>query len=379
MNGAALLSLVVTLAPPGGVVLDRAVPKLLIGRQFQDALQQPLSAEWKNVPLRGVLRRISEARATAVLLDRGIDPTAITNVQFQRIPLRDALKTIARKNRAGLSVVGNSVYIGPTSATKKLRTLIRLRQQERSDRSRRLSATRRRQLVARRTVHWNDLDRPADLIEQIAGKYRLTVSGLDRVPHDLWAGATLPDATVSEALSLVLIQFDLTFSWTEHLAGIRIVSAPKRVTIEKSYRPRHRSVVVAVRRWREEIPGIDVTPAGKSVLVRGTVEQHEALAALLHPRKRRPGGKAAPPGRRTFTLRVNRVPLDAIMKKFEAAGYTFRYDPRSLRTAGIRLDSKVSLDIKDAMPQSLFTALFKQVGLTVQVEGQTVRLVPKSE
>ena len=42
-------------------------------------------------------------------------------------PLRDMVSALARKVDAGMSVVGNVVYVGPTDSAKKLRTLVELR------------------------------------------------------------------------------------------------------------------------------------------------------------------------------------------------------------------------------------------------------------
>ena len=64
------------------------------------------------------------------------------------------------------------------------------------------------------------------IVEQIAGRYKLKVKDLDRVPHDVWAHATLPSVNSYEALSLVLIQFDLTFQWNNDASTIQIVPLP---------------------------------------------------------------------------------------------------------------------------------------------------------
>src|ERR1700732_4914824 len=76
------------------------------------------------------------------------------------------------------------------------------------------------------TISWEDLERPAEIVSRIGQQFGLTIVGLEQVPHDLWAGAAIPDATVCEALSLVLNQFDLTFERLPGGAGVRLVRTP---------------------------------------------------------------------------------------------------------------------------------------------------------
>ena len=186
------------------VVINRPVPSMHTGRNFKAALSNALTASWRNVNVRTILRGVSEDRKIAILLDRRIDPTQELVVDINDLSVQEAIERIAKQVSAKVSVVGNSLYVGPSHGTPKLRTLIELRSQELLDVSS-LPKGRRFELVNRRTMHWNDLDRPVDLIGRIADRYKLKVEGLDGIGHDLWAGSTLPNVNAAEALSLVLI------------------------------------------------------------------------------------------------------------------------------------------------------------------------------
>lgn len=362
-------------------ILDRPVPPRAIGGELQAALDEPFAAAWEAIPLRTLLRAIAGHRHVALLLDRRLDPTQPVTFRAAEGSLWAALQGIAAAVGAEARRVGNVVCIGPPDSVSKLRTLVALREQELLTRRRGLPVARQRQLTDEQTVHWNDLDRPADILRQIGEQFALRIDGLDAVPHDLWAAATLPAVRADEALTLVLGQFDLTFEWTDTADGVRIVPMPERVELEKSYHPRGMTATVAAGRWPQEFPGLTATAHGSEVVVRGTAEQHEALEELLHPHpkpKPTPTAGAATLARHLpSTARVQDVPAAALLKRLEETGVRFEYDPAALKAAGVDLTRRMALDVKDATPDEFLQALCKPLGLKYEVDGLTVRLAPR--
>ena len=363
-------------------VLDRPVPPRIVSTKLEKTLDQAFSPSWNNVELRTILRSISRAGQIAILLDRRIDPTVILAVDFNNQTIRTGLEEIAERVSAGATVAGNTVMIGPPESMAKLRTLVKLRFDELSDKSLKLPKRRRFNLSRRRTIHWNDLDRPRDLIQQIAARYRLEIRGLEKVPHDLWAAATLPKVNCGEALSLILIQFDLTFAWTERAAGIEIVPVPQHVAIEKAYQPRGKTAKAAVRQWQQFIKGLQAEVKGERVIVRGTVEQHEAVRDLLKPSRKRKRSKAAsrpiPLRQQMFTkARFIRQPANAILKKLQSDGIIVKYDAKLLDAAGIDLNQQITVDVKRVTADELFQAICDPLGLKFSIDDMTVTLTPK--
>jgi len=214
------------LAPPPDVQLERPVPKRKTGGNFQQALSDRVTMEWQNVPLRKVLRSLSQTQGISFLLDRRIDPTQKPKLQLKRVSLMDAVNAIAKAAGGRAVVVGNVVYIGPEKPAALLIPLLTQRAAELRRLSQTLQADQRRRLARKATVHWNDLDRPREILKTIGETFGLTVSGLEQIPHDLWASATLPAVSRTQALSLILIQFDSTFRWKPKAAGVEIVPIP---------------------------------------------------------------------------------------------------------------------------------------------------------
>src|SRR5262249_18733220 len=156
-------------------------------------------------------------------------------------------------------------YLGPKDSAEKIRTLVALRTQELADAQLRVAKQRRTDLLHPDTVRWDDLATPAEILRQLALQHCWQVAGIQVVPHVLWAKAVLPDASPIEALSLVLIQFDLTFAWTTGGEGIQLTPVPKSVAIERTYTPPKMSAVEAAQRWREAIPGLIAESRGGKV------------------------------------------------------------------------------------------------------------------
>lgn len=56
------------------------------------------------------------------------------------------------------------------------------------------------------------------MLKEVADKFKIEIDGLDQRPHDLWAKTSLPQVTATEALSLLLVQFDSTFEFVSDRA-----------------------------------------------------------------------------------------------------------------------------------------------------------------
>jgi len=355
------------------------------GVGFQVELKKPISGSWSFVEYRGVLERISTSRQVAILLDRRIDPSQELNIDIDEPSLSAALENIGKRSGAGLSLLKSLAYLGPPRSAAILRTLIELRLDELFSISKELPKGRHFKLAERRLVTWDDLTEPAEVLQLIAKRYQLKIEGLDQIPYDQWAGGNLPMVNSLEAFSLVLIQFDLTFEWLEKAAGIRIVPLPRNVGVVKEYSPRNMTAQTALKKLGAEFAGLNAEIRGRKVRVFATVERHEAVNSLLRPgfkstKKPQPtAGKAPVPlSRRRFDkLKVDRVPVLALMQKLQQSQIQFEFDAEKMKKAGIDFNQRITLDLKAATAEEVFRAMFDPIGVSFQIEGVTVTLGPK--
>lgn len=216
------------MAPPE-IILDRPVPKYSTSGRFKQTLKQTFTFRWRRVVLREILTTFSDEYEISILLDRRIDPDQLTQGTLKDIPLQQGIESIAKQAKARVQVVANTLYIVPLSSVGNIEATIRNRKGELLAllKNKQFPRLRRSKLTRRNTIHWNDLDTPREIVTKITKRYGLKVNGLDQIPHDLWATATLPDISCYEALSLVLNQYDLTFKWSDNASAIEIVPLTK--------------------------------------------------------------------------------------------------------------------------------------------------------
>ena len=363
---------------PSTGTAERPVVEFLTGPKFQLELDQATSGTWANVELRGLLVTLASQRRVAILLDRRIDPSIRMPLEIVNRSLRDGLKEIAVKVSAQVSVPENVVYVGPAAAVQRLRTLIELRSAELQSKSQPVSERRRTELTKRQTVTWDDLDTPDDILNKIAGQYRLEIRHAELVPHDLWAGNTLPSVTAAEALSLVLVQWNLTFAWIDGGQGIELVPVPEKVIVERRPRVKGRTAADLQKAVAEQFPDLEAQVDGGEFVVRGTVEEQEEVVALLNPSTRKPATPAVAPLRqRKFTLNFKRAPVRAVMQELERSKVVFVYDAAALASAGVDLDQTVDLSLDNASADEFFKKLFTPLKLSFEIDNVTVKLSPK--
>jgi hypothetical protein len=350
------------------------------GRRFAAAMEQPISGSWKGVPLRSILRRLSHEGEVALLLDRRVDPEQPVRIETGDRPLRVAVNEVAQATQLSVTRVGNCLIVAPAAPVLRLRTLIAMREAELGKAS--VSSPGLDRLRTQRaTIAWEDLERPSEIVGRIGRLFGISIAGIDQIPHDLWAGATIPEATASEALSLVLNQFDLTFEWTPREAGVRLVPVPAHIAIERTYALHGKPAGPTLRTLQSAIDGLDAQTRGNKLIVRGTIEQHEMVASLL----RGSGGPSSKSKlqstsieKQSFQLQAGGVSLRELFVELKKQGLPLEYDASLLKRAGIDLERKVDVDLPRLPAATFLTRLLDPYGLTYRFERGTVVVFPKS-
>ncbi len=177
------------------------------GAALEQRLAGNVSLQFANSPMRQAIRRISEAKQVAILLDRRVDPGQKLDITLKDVSLESALQAIARRSGLGMSRLGNVVYFGPAPVAKRLRAVAAALEKD----VRRLPSAAQRKYLSPKRLAWDDLASPRDLLTELARQNGLKIDGLEKMPHDLWASADLPAISLIDRLTLIAIQFDLTF------------------------------------------------------------------------------------------------------------------------------------------------------------------------
>jgi len=367
---------------------DDSPARLLTGKPFEDALSQAVSISWQERRLRSGLNQLAEAREVAILLDRRIDPEQAMTLGLSRIPLRDILRTIATECDARVSIVGSTVYIGPPETAGKLRTIVELLSAQLAGTDSVADTKRSFQLLRRSNVIWQDLDRPADIVASVCreAELQMTISNAvaeklsqnaSPIPHDLWASGTVPSSTVTEKLTLLLAQFDLSFEWQPGASSVQLVPMPEQPTvartwsISRSKRKRATELLPRLRPYNAQVNGTRLTATA-------TVEQLEEIDRLLYP-ERYPNAATprSPKGDLRFTFEI-RAQIGSLLKALpEKSDIRFNYNEAALKAAGVDLARGVEMKMNNTTLPELCEALFKDSGIAWKIDGNTVTLSPE--
>lgn len=287
-------------------------------------LDDPVQASWTRVPLRDWADRATRLAGMPVIVDRRLDPTKPITLDARGEPLGAVLERVAATLAAVVEPLASTIRIVPADR----RGAATAAEAARTAAVARLPARIRTALARRAAWSWPAAARPRDLVAAAAVDAGLTVTGLDDIPHDHLAAASLPPLTLAERLDLVLANYDLRIDWTA-TGGV-------------------------------------VVPLGAGV------EGQAAARPAAVPRRRVPRGPAA--AREVFSLRLA-APLDqAIAALAGRLGLTPEIDAASLAARGIAAGEIVRVDIQDASRDELLDAVVKPLGLSWAIDDTRLRV-----
>jgi len=341
----------------------------LTGTTLRKQLDQPVSFTWSGTPLRKALENLSQLQQVAVYIDRRVDPGREVELACDNRPLKEAFGLLAQHTHLGVCLFGPIVYFGPADYTARLRTLAELRRED----LRKLPSAVGRQFSSAKRMQWDDFAQPRKLIEQLGQASGIEISGADRIPHDLWAGADLPPLALIDRFTLLLGQFGLTFKISADAKTITLVPIPDDLALVRDY-PGGRQPKVVAKKFSALVPNARIKVVGKKVFVRGLLEDHERLR---DGPKSSGQPKSAPTelDKQRFTVREAKGPVRELINQLAGQlKLEVRVDRKALEQAGISLDQRVTFSVTDATVDELLQAVLKPAGLTFRRDGQVLEI-----
>jgi hypothetical protein len=341
----------------------------LTGPELIQRLSDPIDLVWSEDPMRNALASLARVQNVAVLIDRRVDPGRKITLSLKQSPLGESLAAIAMTGELGVTLAGPLAYFGPVGPTAKLRTLIFLREEE----ARKLPSAAAKIFFQAKPLAWADFSRPREILERLGRENQLSISGLESIPYDLWAAADLPPMTLVERLSILAVQYDLTFNYSSESNRIELVPAPRDIRLVRSY-PGGRKPEQAAKRFAELAPQAEIEVVGDKVIVKGLLEDHQRIEA-----PRPPPGRASAKNTASnlddkgFTLTVTEQPIGPFLKQLaKQLGLQLQMDESALERAGIALDRRVSFKVEDATIDELLQAAIKETPLKFRRQGHVL-------
>ncbi|AMV21238.1 hypothetical protein [Planctomyces sp. SH-PL14] len=349
--------------------VDAADP-WLAGSSVSAALEEPCLALFNKKPIRLALRDLSGQLRIAMVLDRRCDPNRTVTLADNRLSLKEALAAAAEQSGTAMTTVGSVLYFGPPESAGALRTMAELRRME-------LTASppkRRAELARPREVAWADLAEPREVLDRLTRPAGLRVLNPEQLPYDLMAEETLPQSSTVESLTLFCAQFGLGFEWSENAAAIRLVPFPAAATITRPHPVPAARMKEITGQIRSAWPELAVTTTAGKVEFAGRIEQHEQVEEWIRPASKpvRPKPKPVDLSRKRLTFRVAQTPARDVLKALEATGLAFDV------AEGIDLDTRLSLELRDATPAEVVEAIAAQLRAVSEIDGTTARLKPEA-
>lgn len=361
-----LVGLVISLTT--ALPVDAADP-WLAGSSVSAALDEPCLALFHKKPIRLALRDLSGQLRIAMVLDRRCDPNRTVTLADNRHSLKEALSSAAEQSGTATATVGSVIYFGPPETVAALRTVAELRRME-------LTASppkRRAELARPREIAWADLAEPREVLDRLTRPAGVRVLNPELLPYDLLAEQTLPQSSTVDSLTLFCAQFGLGFEWADNAAAIRLVPFPTAATLTRPHPVPAAKMKEIAGQIREAWPELAVTTTAGKVQFAGRLEQHEQVEEWIRPAPRtvRPKPKPVDLSRKRLTFRVAQTPARDVLKALEATGLMFDV------AEGIDLDTRLSLELRDATPAEVVEAIAAQLGAASEIDGTTARLKPE--
>jgi hypothetical protein len=329
---------------------------------------------WDRVPLGDAITRLTDVLKVDVIVDRRVDPTQRVSLTARDASAAEILDQLAQVKSLGVSHLGDLLYLGPRKTADELRTLAAVRAREVAS----LPDGERAALDRKRATSWPRLTEPRKLIVGLLGKRGWGTRQEELIPHDLWPAGRLPALSLVDQLTVLLAEFDLTFRLVPGHRTVEIVPIEDPVQLSRRYRwPAGSPADVHV--LQQQLPEVSVRVEGESLEVVGRLEDHERLEDVLRGQGR--GHNPARPkreSRRVFTLNVENQPVGNVLRQLERQlGLTIVVDDAVVRAAGLSLDQRVSLTVREVDLDELLEAITAPAGLDYERDAQRVKVLPR--
>ncbi len=341
------------------------------GGEFRQAWNSPVRARLDQEPLRQAMQRLCSTAKIAWTVDRRLDPDQVVTWTAEKaVPLSEFLPELLGTIQADCVVVGDTVIVGPEDSIQWLRTLAEI---QRTELLAKAGAAKLVQSLGRPLdVNWNELAEPKLLVIELAQRAKVSLTGADLIPYDLWDSGDLVGLSPGEALTVFASQYDLRLQWE---AGGQAALVPLKLPVTVS-----RLIPVADAKReaaRVQFPDLATAPEGKSWRVSGRVEELETFELWLKgkaqpsPRPRQP---ASDWRTRKFTFKVENASLIDVLNGFKQQGTAIHWNEQALLDAGVDLKVKLKIDLQGASADEFLSAICHpaKIKYVITAEGATI-------
>ena len=336
-------------------------------RQSLAVLNSPGLATFENRPLGECLRKFAELCHVAIWIDRRVDISRLvsivgvgTNEPTESKTTLGRLVAIAKAGGADAGLIENVVYVGPADRVAIVqRAAVRLHNEIMTQRK----AIPNGEHVELRTLSWEELTTPADLLDNIQKRWAVKV--ISELPHDLMHAGELPSSTLATQLSLLHAGFDLQ---VECESSGQFKANP--LVLESSWKADYSDKELQTGRLtsaRRDFPNASMQTRGKISTVIGPTGFHLRLLAVRVSTNRNTEPK--------FTIPEFRAPLERVIgdlaKHLNMQVEWSKDVPQSKR------QTIVTFGVSEAKTaDGILQQIAAESGLRIRRQQQTIEVLP---
>lgn len=343
---------------------------LLTGTEARESLRQLRSVTLKSVPFAQAVSNLQQSLRYAIVVDHTIDPDQPMTLATGLLQSDQLLRRLAVSIGADVSFTDHFAFVGRPESVKRLRTIMELRRTDLRLLRTKLSSDVYRRCFEQSGNGWPDLMRPDRYVREQVLAVGLKLPDSETLPHDLWRSQTLPALEFVERVTVVLNQFDLTFSVSDE-GDVRLVPVDERPFLRRRVRvPSDRKAIVESLLETDDSV-VQANWSGSRVTIDGTVEVIERVEAMI----RNETEATATSDLRTqrFTMAIpSGSTVFRVIESLKASGVDVRLEGSSENLKQQFLQQNVELEAEGMLGSEFFLALFKADGVTVSVEADHV-------
>ncbi|MEX1040159.1 MAG: hypothetical protein WDZ51_05995 [Pirellulaceae bacterium] len=341
------------------------------GADLTKSLSLPTDVLWEDRTLRDAVQRLAETQGVAIFLDRRIDPDQPLTLALRNKPIIEVIEAIAQELNSGVCRIGDVHYIGPVETAKRLPTVSEIQ----AEFARGHRAHEVQSLVRSERVEWPMLSTPRDLLRKTADRAGFSWNELENhVPHDLWRDYQLPPMRRSDALTLILAGFNLSYRVLPDTgAGLQLepIPIPDQVRLTRNH-AFGGNLSEAATKIKELFPEVEVRVADRELMVAGLLEHQQEIARLL--RGERVRRTVTEPGQRVFSMTQQQVPLGQVIQAIAR-----QLELRVVAGEGLEeeLARRVSFSVDKVELPALLDAIIQESELRYELSEDTLTITRK--
>ena len=177
-----------------------------------------------------------------------------------------------------------------------------------------------------------------------------------------------------DRVTLVAVQFDLTFTIDPAGKSIKLIDVPDTVSLERAYALT--GPADNVKKLSAAFPNSQLRAAGGKLHVRGPAEDVDLIEAALQGKTARRTTVSA--GKQVYTLQVANVPVGRLLGELaKQMDLELKLDEAAIQAAGLSLEKAISLDVKGVSADELLQAAVGPAGLTFTRKDKALEVGPK--